>query len=215
MIYIIWGADFHFYTSGLRKMVFLPFGIKLKIDEIFIVLVAWAAVAVVYLFLTRTKAGKAMARVGHRSVCRAPSHRGAKRRLARGRDATRARTSTSYAGVASGDGRRGKETRGLGYVTITTQETDTVCGPKAVAEGRADEPDGGKAHDSHLVQGLDDIPAHDRPYDCCARWSAARADLYHRRYGRSQARRVCSHSYFSWAHSQREKEPNTVSGARG
>ena len=60
LIYIIWGADFHFYTSDLRKMVFLPFGIKLKIDEIFIVLVAWAAVAVVYLFLTRARAGKAL-----------------------------------------------------------------------------------------------------------------------------------------------------------
>ena len=154
-------------------------------------------------------------RGGLRLVCRAPSRRGARRRLARRRDATRARTSTSYVGVASGDGRRGKETRGLGYVTITTQETDTVCGPKAVAEGRADEPDGGEAYDSHLVQGLDDIPAHDRPYDRCARWSAARTDLYHRGYGRPQAGRVCSHAHLSGAHRQREKGPNTVNGARG
>jgi branched-chain amino acid transport system permease protein/neutral amino acid transport system permease protein len=60
MIYIIWGADFHFYTTELRRMVFLPLGIKLKIDEIFIVLVAWFAVGVVYIFLMRTKAGKAL-----------------------------------------------------------------------------------------------------------------------------------------------------------
>jgi branched-chain amino acid transport system permease protein/neutral amino acid transport system permease protein len=60
MIYIIWGADFHFYTKELREMVFLPLGIKLKIDEIFIVLVAWTAVAIVYVFLARTKAGKAL-----------------------------------------------------------------------------------------------------------------------------------------------------------
>jgi branched-chain amino acid transport system permease protein len=60
MIYMIWGADFHFYTTELHKMVFLPGGIKLKIDEIFIVLVAWASVAGVYYFLKRTKMGKAL-----------------------------------------------------------------------------------------------------------------------------------------------------------
>jgi branched-chain amino acid transport system permease protein len=59
-IYIIWGADFHFYSEGLRGMVFLPAGIKLRIDEIFIMAVAWAAVAAVYLFLGRTKTGKAL-----------------------------------------------------------------------------------------------------------------------------------------------------------
>jgi branched-chain amino acid transport system permease protein len=59
-IYIIWGADFHFYSEGLRAMVFLPAGIKLRVDEIFIMLVAWASVAAVYLFLGRTKKGKAL-----------------------------------------------------------------------------------------------------------------------------------------------------------
>lgn len=59
-IYIIWGADFHFYTEGLRPVVFLPAGIKLRVDEIFIMIVAWAAVAAVYLFLGRTKTGKAL-----------------------------------------------------------------------------------------------------------------------------------------------------------
>ena len=29
LIYIIWGADFHFYSVGLRPMLFLPMGIKL------------------------------------------------------------------------------------------------------------------------------------------------------------------------------------------
>jgi branched-chain amino acid transport system permease protein/neutral amino acid transport system permease protein len=60
VIYIIWGADFHFYTAGLRSMIFLPLGVKLRIDEIFIVGVAWVAVAAVYLFLNRTKTGKAL-----------------------------------------------------------------------------------------------------------------------------------------------------------
>lgn len=60
LIYIIWGADFHFYFSGVRPMLFLPLGIKLRMDEIFIVVVAWATVAVIYLFLARTKTGKAL-----------------------------------------------------------------------------------------------------------------------------------------------------------
>ncbi|HUV06803.1 MAG TPA: branched-chain amino acid ABC transporter permease [Spirochaetia bacterium] len=60
LIYIIWGAEFHFYAKGLRPMLFLPLGIKLRMDEIFIMVVAWAAVAAVYLFLNRTKMGKAI-----------------------------------------------------------------------------------------------------------------------------------------------------------
>jgi branched-chain amino acid transport system permease protein len=60
LIYILWGADFHFYASGVRPMLFLPLGIKLRVDEIFIVVVAWAAVAAVYFFLGRTKTGKAL-----------------------------------------------------------------------------------------------------------------------------------------------------------
>ncbi len=59
-IYILWGADFHFYSSGLRPMLFLPFDIKLRVDEIFIVLMSWIAVAFVYLFLSKTKKGKAL-----------------------------------------------------------------------------------------------------------------------------------------------------------
>jgi branched-chain amino acid transport system permease protein/neutral amino acid transport system permease protein len=60
LIYIVWGADFHFYFTGIRPMLFLPLGIKLRVDEIFIMLVAWAAVAAVYLFLERTRTGKAL-----------------------------------------------------------------------------------------------------------------------------------------------------------
>ena len=59
-IYIIWGADFHFYSQGLRAMIFLPAGIKLRTDEIFIMIVAWGSVAAVYLFLGRTRTGKAL-----------------------------------------------------------------------------------------------------------------------------------------------------------
>lgn len=60
LIYIIWGADFRFYTKGLRPMIFLPMDIKFRVDEIFIVVVAWAAVAAVYVFLSKAKMGKAL-----------------------------------------------------------------------------------------------------------------------------------------------------------
>lgn len=60
LIYIIWGADYHFYFSGVRPMLFLPLGIKLRTDEIFIMVVAWGLVALLYLFLTKVKTGKAL-----------------------------------------------------------------------------------------------------------------------------------------------------------
>jgi len=60
VIYIIWGADFHFYSSGIRRMIFLPVGIKIRPDEIFIMVVVWGLVALTYLFLGRTRTGKAL-----------------------------------------------------------------------------------------------------------------------------------------------------------
>jgi branched-chain amino acid transport system permease protein/neutral amino acid transport system permease protein len=60
VIYIIWGPDFHFYFKGIRRMLFLPMGIKVRPDEIFVMVVAWALVALTYVFLSRTKMGKAL-----------------------------------------------------------------------------------------------------------------------------------------------------------
>jgi len=60
LIYIAWGPDFHFYTPGLRPMLMLPLGIKLRPDQIFIILIAWALVVLLYFFLQRTKMGKAL-----------------------------------------------------------------------------------------------------------------------------------------------------------
>jgi branched-chain amino acid transport system permease protein len=60
LVYIVWGADFIFYAQGLRNALFLPMGIKLRTDEIFIVIVALGSVAAVYLFLKNTKTGKAL-----------------------------------------------------------------------------------------------------------------------------------------------------------
>ncbi|UCC77148.1 MAG: branched-chain amino acid ABC transporter permease [Anaerolineales bacterium] len=60
VIYIIWGADFHFYFSGIRRMLFLPGGIKIRPDEILIMAVTWSLVALTYLFLGKTRTGKAL-----------------------------------------------------------------------------------------------------------------------------------------------------------
>jgi len=60
VVYIIWGADFHFYTEGLRSMIHITDTVRLRVDEIFIIAVAWAAVAAVYLFMARSKTGKAL-----------------------------------------------------------------------------------------------------------------------------------------------------------
>ena len=60
LIYIAWGPDFHFFSQGLRPMLMLPLGIKLRPDQIFIIITAWALVAALYTFLGRTKMGKAL-----------------------------------------------------------------------------------------------------------------------------------------------------------
>ncbi|HID87467.1 MAG TPA: branched-chain amino acid ABC transporter permease [Anaerolineae bacterium] len=60
LVYVLWGADFHFYFKGVRRMLFLPMGIKIRPDEIFILVVAWTLVALIYLFLAKTKMGKAL-----------------------------------------------------------------------------------------------------------------------------------------------------------
>jgi branched-chain amino acid transport system permease protein/neutral amino acid transport system permease protein len=60
LVYIFWGSDFYFYSQGVRPVLFLPLGIKLRVDEIFIMSVAWLSVALLYLFLRRAKMGKAL-----------------------------------------------------------------------------------------------------------------------------------------------------------
>jgi len=60
VIYIIWGADFHFYSTGLRPVTQLGTEIRIRLDEIFIIAVAWVSVAGVYLFMAKAKMGKAL-----------------------------------------------------------------------------------------------------------------------------------------------------------
>lgn len=61
IIYIVWGADFHFYYQGrANPAMHLPLGIRVQADQLFILGLAFVLVALVYLLLERTKMGKAM-----------------------------------------------------------------------------------------------------------------------------------------------------------
>lgn len=60
LIFILWGPDFHFYRAGLRPMMDLPLGLKLRPDQIFIIVTVAALVIALRIFLQRTKMGKAL-----------------------------------------------------------------------------------------------------------------------------------------------------------
>jgi len=61
LIYLIWGSDFHFYYPGRSNPAFsLPGGIRIQADQLFILGLGFAMVALVYLLLERTRIGKAM-----------------------------------------------------------------------------------------------------------------------------------------------------------
>ncbi len=61
IILIIWGADYRFFRPGvMRPALELPLGIKIRPDQVFILAVVLVLVALLYLFLQKTKMGKAM-----------------------------------------------------------------------------------------------------------------------------------------------------------
>ena len=61
IILIIWGADSLFYRPGLlRPALELPLGIKIRPDQILILLIVFFLVGLLHLFLQNTKMGKAM-----------------------------------------------------------------------------------------------------------------------------------------------------------
>ena len=61
IILILWGADYRFYRPGLlRPALELPLGAKMRPDQILILLVVLFLVSSLYLFLQKTKMGKAM-----------------------------------------------------------------------------------------------------------------------------------------------------------
>ncbi|MGQ9616246.1 MAG: branched-chain amino acid ABC transporter permease [Spirochaetota bacterium] len=60
-IIILWGADYRFYRPGiLRPALTLPGKIRIRPDQIFIIIIVTLLVVVLHLFLQRTKIGKAM-----------------------------------------------------------------------------------------------------------------------------------------------------------
>jgi branched-chain amino acid transport system permease protein/neutral amino acid transport system permease protein len=61
IVLILWGGDYHFYRPGvLRPAIQLPLEIKIRPDQILILLTVLSLVVLLYLFLQRTKMGKAM-----------------------------------------------------------------------------------------------------------------------------------------------------------
>lgn len=61
VVYLGWGADFRFFYPGRpRPAVELFAGIRVRPDQLFILALALALIALVYLLLERTKMGKAM-----------------------------------------------------------------------------------------------------------------------------------------------------------
>ena len=61
IVYLIWGSDFHFYYSGRSNpALYLPFGLRLQTDQLFVFALALVLVVLLYWMLTRTRIGKAM-----------------------------------------------------------------------------------------------------------------------------------------------------------
>jgi branched-chain amino acid transport system permease protein/neutral amino acid transport system permease protein len=60
VIYIIWGPQFLFYAQELRPAWELPLEVRLKPDQLYILGMALLLVFLLYVFLQRTKLGKAM-----------------------------------------------------------------------------------------------------------------------------------------------------------
>ena len=60
-VLILWGADFRFYRPGvLRPALHLPLGVRIRPDQILILVMVILLVVSLHLFLKRTKLGKAM-----------------------------------------------------------------------------------------------------------------------------------------------------------
>ncbi len=60
IINIAWGPEVRYYSSAIQIAKKLPLGIRVKPDDFFIVITTFALVFLVYLFLKKTRIGKAM-----------------------------------------------------------------------------------------------------------------------------------------------------------
>ncbi len=60
LVYITWGGDFHSFYPGIRQVLILPLGIRIRYDQLIILALVLLFVFLIYAFLERTKLGKAM-----------------------------------------------------------------------------------------------------------------------------------------------------------
>ncbi len=61
LVLILWGADSLFYRPGiLRPAILLPLGVKIRPDQVFIIIVVCVLIVSLHLFLKKSKTGKAM-----------------------------------------------------------------------------------------------------------------------------------------------------------
>jgi branched-chain amino acid transport system permease protein len=61
LILIFWGADSMFYRPGLMRLAIdFPLGIKIRPDQILIIILVFGLVALLHLYMQKTKMGKAM-----------------------------------------------------------------------------------------------------------------------------------------------------------
>ncbi len=61
LILIFWGADSLFYRPGMMRPAYaLPLGVKIRPDQVFILVLVFGLIGALHLFLQKTKMGKAM-----------------------------------------------------------------------------------------------------------------------------------------------------------
>lgn len=61
LVLILWGADSLFYRPGiLRPAILLPLDVKIRPDQVFIIIVVCVLIVSLHLFLKKSKTGKAM-----------------------------------------------------------------------------------------------------------------------------------------------------------
>ncbi len=60
LVQIIWGPQMRYYTTEIQVAYTLPFGIRIKPDQVLIIVIAAVLIVLMHLFLKRTRTGKAM-----------------------------------------------------------------------------------------------------------------------------------------------------------
>ena len=68
VVNLVWGPEIRYYSTAIQISKKLPLGIRVKSDELFVVMCALTLVVLVYLFLKRTRMGKAMRAMSDNAV---------------------------------------------------------------------------------------------------------------------------------------------------